>query len=73
MKPGCYMSTSALCPYYKCESKQKIVCAGPKPLTCIHYTFGDAAECKKHKSTFCCAEYQRCPIHYVLEISAGRE
>lgn len=71
MKPGCYMSTSAMCPFYKCENKQKIVCAGLQPATLIHYTFGDGAKCREHKDRYCCSQYQKCPIYYIIEKKQG--
>lgn len=67
MKSGRWASTKALCPYYKEQDYQRIICAGFLPNSCVHLTFGNAIDRKAYEQLFCETNYKACPIYKMEE------
>lgn len=68
MKRGQYISKSALCPFYKREDQQMIICDGVYPNSSTHLAFGNASECLEYKRKHCRKDYNECEIYSMLEV-----
>lgn len=68
MKRKQYIAKSALCPFYKREDQQMIVCSGIEPNTSTHIAFGNASECAAYKQEHCRKNYNECEICRMLEV-----
>lgn len=56
-------SLVVLCPFYKSESGNKIICEGLGPHSSLHMCFGDAAARKRYEMRFCKSwEYEGCKL-----------
>ena len=69
-------AANVVCPYYKCEERQKIFCEGVERNTAIHLAFATPPQLKEYKSRFCEGEYGGCRIADMLERKwedAGKE
>lgn len=65
-----YQDNLVLCPYYKMERKQVIMCEGPDTDTGIHVTFcGSKKTC--YKNTFCKGDWKSCRIAKMLNDKWG--
>ena len=68
MKRGQYVAKSALCPFYKREDQQMIVCDGVEPNSTTHLAFSNASECRAYKQKHCRNEYTECEVYRMLEV-----
>lgn len=68
-----YISTRALCPFYKAEGGQIIYCEGIKSGTAIHLTFAKKSDANTHKALHCkrAGGSESCPIA-LLHTFAGK-
>ena len=55
------------CPYYKHEDTQMIYCESFYPRTVLHLAFANKAEAKAYKTVRCRAQWEGCPIVWMLE------
>ena len=60
-------AANVVCPYYRCEERQKIFCEGVERYTAIHLAFASPPQLKDYKSRFCEREYGGCRIADMLE------
>lgn len=67
-RDGQFERISALCPFYKKESKQVIYCEGFIEDSSLHFAFGNSLDCSKYKKFACCQKYTACPIYRMLEM-----
>ncbi len=67
MNKGEYRSVMVICPFYKKESRFKIVCSGVLPKSSIHLSFGDDKTAKKYKEERCKSDYENCLVCRMLQ------
>lgn len=65
------VSASTKCPYYKCEERHEVFCAGPQERTSIHVAFAIPTEKKEYMKSFCksIAGCSRCAVARALAIA----
>lgn len=68
MKRRQYVAKSTVCPFYKREDQQMIICDGISPNSSTHVAFGNASECLKYKQKYCRDECTECEIYRMLEV-----
>lgn len=66
-----YISSRAVCPFYKHESRQVIDCVGIKEDTVIHLAFVNATESFEYKKHKCKSNYKQCTIYKMLKQERG--
>ena len=69
-------SPNVVCPYYRCEERQKIICEGVERNTKINLTFATPPQLKNYKSRFCEGKYGGCMLADMQErkwADAGKE
>lgn len=57
-----YGSQDVKCPFYKDETRNTIRCEGIFS-NAISNNFERALKKNSHKSTYCCKDYQSCPLY----------
>lgn len=62
-----YISTRALCPYYKHENKSVVFCKGICKDSVNHLAFANPKDCNEFKNKYCKNDYSKCPIKKMLE------
>lgn len=62
-----YISTKAVCPFYKYEKKSVIYCEGVFEGSVIHLAFSRPSVCFNYKKTYCKENYAACPIAIMLK------
>ena len=67
-----YISSKAICPYYKHESRQMIDCIGVEDNTVLHLAFANATDSYKYKRERCCSNYIKCSIYQMLQTVRGK-
>ena len=73
MNKGEYRSVTVICPYYKKESRFKIICSGVLPKSSIHLSFGDDKTAKKYKDERCRKEYKNCLVYKMLKEAENKK
>jgi hypothetical protein len=62
-----YVSSKAICPFYKHENRNVIYCEGIKEGTVIHIAFANPHECIEYKKQNCrCGNFKQCPVYNML-------
>ena len=61
-----YISSKAICPFYKHENRFVIFCQGVERESVLHHAFPTPSSCFNFKAGHCRAEYTKCPIHSML-------
>ena len=61
-----YVSSKAICPFYKHESTQVIYCEGIQKGTVLHMAFANASECLIYKKQYCRCNHTQCPVSILL-------
>lgn len=62
-----YVSSKAICPFYRHESRQVIYCEGIKDGNVIHLAFANPSESIAYKKQYCrCGDHTNCPIGQML-------
>lgn len=59
-----YVSTAAICPFYRMEETTKIYCKGIEEGALSIQSF--KKDCKGYKDRFCKASWARCPVANML-------
>ena len=59
-----YVSSRAVCPLYRDESKMMVRCGRDEAK--IHRVFATSTDAAKHKSEMCKGNYKRCKIYRIL-------
>lgn len=67
MKSHYWCSKSALCPFYKCQNAQTIICSGQEAGSNLHYSFATPNQRKEFERAHCESCYQGCKgyMHHV--------
>lgn len=66
--PRQYVSNLALCPFYRMEDAQSVVCEGVGPSWSIRLTKdGKSGNAKGYKRKFCYAKWEECIIAKALQ------
>lgn len=75
MKSGYWASKSALCPFYKCQNAQVIVCTGEENGSNLHYSFATPAQRKAFERAHCESCYKGCKgyQHHVQRIEEAEK
>ena len=58
-----YIEIHIKCPYYRCTDANRIRCEGAFPKTACITTFKDKAEMAAVIKTFCCDNFEVCPVY----------
>lgn len=62
-----YISSKAICPFYKHENRNVIYCEGVNEGTVTHIAFANPSECLSYKKQYCrCGNCTNCPIYKML-------
>ena len=69
--PRRYVSSMALCPFYRGEETMMIYCDGVAPGATIRLAFGNDA--KDYKAAFCRENWRECPVAKMLWEIAEKE
>lgn len=63
---GKQIDAYVVCPFYKRNESQMIICEGVKKGTTVHLAFSDSTELKSYKKEYCKCRYQDCLITKML-------
>ena len=61
-----YISSKAICPFYKHENRNVIYCEGVKEGIVNHLAFANPSECLLYKKEYCRCNYNQCPTYKML-------
>lgn len=48
-----FVSNACLCPYYKAQNRNEVICQGPRAGTSLHLAFSSPAERKDYQKVTC--------------------
>ena len=66
-----YVSSKALCPHYKSESRGQVVCEGVCEDSVTHIAFATSTGSYQFKRKYCRDNYRECPVARMLEGNAN--
>lgn len=66
MASGSFEQVDVLCPFYKNDGIQRIVCEGLVSDSSITLTYMNKVDCKRQKKVFCCKNYKKCEVYRML-------
>ena len=57
---------SVLCPFYREENAQSVICEGPNRFSKVHLCFTPPSKKKEFKRQYCMAHYRECELARAL-------